>query len=151
MSVVRNDPEACIIRLQAYASTTRYTLDLHLRRGAAMVFANFYDSSATAGDLKIVIDSPGEAGTAITPTGASSTVGVRATSDDAGGHRYVVYSPGTITNDTTNGGLQVTDKRLNACLGFEIGGSGAIAGDTADDIALQFFGMVGERVRAVWR
>lgn len=147
MAVLRNDPEAVTLRLMA--TSGRRTLDITLRRGAAYATCNFY--AAVANTLKIARTST-EAGTAVTPTGATGTVGMRATSDDADGNRYVIFSPSGITNDTTNGAISKTSTtRINSAIGFEIDGSSAGTGDTADEVALQYFGNVGERVRAVWR
>jgi hypothetical protein len=150
MSVLKNDPENVIIRLQTGGTLARHTIDLQLRRGSPQVYCNwFYTGSAST--LKVVGVST-EAGTAITPTGATGTVGLRATSNDAGGNRYTLFSANGGTNDTTNGGLSLAStQRLNTAIGFEINGSSASAGNTADDLALQYFGMLGERVRAVWR
>lgn len=151
VNAVRNDPECVILRLTTGGTLARHTLDLQLRRGSAQLFVNWY-WGGTAGTMKMVLDSA-EAGTAFTPTGASATVGVRATSNDTDGNRYTIFSPtASTTNDTTNGGIQVTSaNRINTALGFEINGTSAVTGNTANDVALQYFGMLGERVRAVWR
>lgn len=151
VSAVRNDPECVILRLVSGGTLARHTIDLQLRRGSPQLFVNWYWGGVGA-TLKMVLTSA-VAGTDITPTGASGVAGVRATSDDTNGHRYTIFSPtASITTDTTNGGVSVASaNRLNTSLGFEVDGTSAISGNTADDLALQYFGMVGERVRAVWR
>jgi hypothetical protein len=101
--------------------------------------------------MKVVRDT-NEGSTAITPTGASGDVGIRATSNDADGNRFILYSPQTHTNDTTAGGVSVASTQIiKFAIGFEIGGSGATGADTAAELAHQYFGYVDERVRAVWR
>ena len=150
MSVLRNDPESVTIRLQTGGATARHTIDLQLRRGSVQVFCNWF-FTGSAGTMKVVGVST-EAGTSVTPTGATGTAGIRATSDDADGNRYTLFTAQAPTNDTTNGGVSIASAtRLNTAIGFERDGSTAAAGNTADDVALQYFGMIGERVRAVWR
>jgi hypothetical protein len=101
--------------------------------------------------MKVMRDTT-EASTAITPTGATSSVGVRATADDGDGNRFIIYTPQAHTDDTTNGGVSVAaTQQIRFCIGFEIGGSAAATNDTANKLALQYFGYFGERVRAVWR
>jgi hypothetical protein len=113
------------------------------------VFINWYWGGA-ANNMRMQRDAV-EAGTSITPTGASSSAGVRATADDGDGNRYTIFSPTASKVDESYGVYVASANRLNVALGFEIAGTSAIAGNTADNLALQYFGMVGERVRAVWR
>ena len=150
VSAIRNDPEAVTIRVLCSDTIANHTMDITLRRGSAQVFITWY-WQGVANTMKVVRDST-EAATAVTPTGATSTVGVRATANDGGGNRYTLFSAQAITNDTTIGGLSTASaNRLNVAIGFEIDGSSAVTGNDADNLALQYFGMVGERVRAVWR
>jgi hypothetical protein len=153
LAVNRNDPECVSIRLVAEggASSARDTVDLLLRRGSAFVSV-IYSRTRELDSTMAVVRDTAEAGTAFTPTGASGAVGVHATSNDAGGNRYLVMSPQSHTNDTGTGGVSVASTTLvKAAIGFEIDGSGAIAGNTASDVGLQYFGWLSERVRAVWR
>jgi len=149
VNAVRNDPECVIIRLTTAGTLSRHTLDLQLRRGSAQLFVNWYWGGA-AGEMKMQRDAV-EAGTSITPTGASSSAGVRATSNDGDGNRYTIFSPTSGRVDESYGVYIASGNRLNTAIGFEIAGTSAVTGDTASDLALQYFGMVGERVRAVWR
>jgi len=149
-TVTRNDPEAVIIRLVTGTSPVREVLDLQIRRGAPFAIGTYTVSGATS-TLKVVRDTT-EAATAVTPTGATGNVGVRATADDGGGNRFLIYTNQAHTNDLTEGGVSVTTtNQMTFMIGFEIDGSTAAARDDADDIALQYFGYFGERVRAVWR
>jgi len=149
VNAVRNDPECVILRVTSGGNVARHTIDLQLRRGSPQVFVNWYWGGA-AGNMRIQRDSV-EAGTSITPTGASSSAGVRATSNDGDGNRYTIFTPTASKVDESYGVYVASANRLNVALGFEIDGTTAIAGNTASDLALQYFGMVGERVRAVWR
>lgn len=151
-TVTRNTPEAVVIRLVSggTGNTARDVIDLQIRRGAPFLVGTWNYSGAAA-TLKVVRDTT-EASTAVTPTGASGNVGVRATADDAGGNRFLIYTPQTHSNDLTEGGVSVSSTtQLRFMLGFEIDGSSAGTGDTASEVALQYFAYIGERVRAVWR
>ena len=148
VTAVRNDPECVIIRVSTGDTTNKHTLDLQLRRGSAQVFINWFTGGT--GNMRVQRDAV-EAGTSITPTGASSSAGVRATSNDGDGNRYTIFTPTSGKVDESYGVYVASASRLNVAIGFEIDGTGAAAGNTADDLALQYFGMIGERVRAVWR
>ncbi len=149
-SVSRNDPEAVTVHLVAGTATARQTLDIHIRRGAPF-FMGAYGVSGTSSILKVVRDTP-EASTAVTPSEADSNIGIRATSNDGDGNRFILYTPQTHTNDLSNGGVSVaTTNQIKFAMGHELNGSGANGNDDADALALQYFGYFGERVRAVWR
>lgn len=153
MTVLHYTPEKAIIRLvrdaeEAPASTHRHVLDLHLRRGATYV-AWHYTWTGAATEWKIVADTT-EASTAVTPTGATSAPGLRATSNDAAGNRFILASPLANTGDTTNGGLTFASVReFWGILGFEINGSSADADDLAAEVILQGFARFEEQQRAV--
>lgn len=151
MTVSRNTPECVILRLMAGgAGTARNVLDLQIRRGAMFVIGTWTKTGALA-TMKVVNDGV-LAATAITPTGATGNVGVRATSNDADGNRLFIYTPQTHTNDTANCGVSVASTRqIRFAIGYELNGSSAAAGNTAAECALQYFAYFGERVRAVWR
>lgn len=145
MSVLRNDPEECIVRLEnSLAGGGKNTLDLSLTRGSR--FMTGLLTVPTAATLKTVL-AVAEAGQTVTPTGASSAVAVEAAANDAFGHRYVVGSPSTHTADTTNGGLSIASvTQLKFFLGSEVAGSAAVAGDTSESLCLQYLGLVAESV-----
>ena len=146
ISILRNDPEACAIRLVRRT----LTFDFLLRRGSRYVEL-IVTRYAQAASMKVV-KATAEAGTSITPTGATSAVAVRATSNDADGNRYVLGSALAHTQDLTNGGITWSNITTVDCfIGAEVGGLSAASGDTAADLALQYLGWVGERVVAVRR
>lgn len=155
LTIVRNDPHVGIIRLVRDAETApagfhTHTLDITLRRG--MRHASFvYSWSGATTTWKVMRDTA-EATTDITPTGAAAVVGIRATANDAGGDRFILGSPATITRDNANGGIQFATTRVfSFCIGAEINGSGAAANDLAAELFLQYFGAVYETIRAVPR
>lgn len=155
VTILRNDPEECVIRLenQRVVGVTpaggRDLLDLRLRRGSRFVEGRL--SRSGSGTLKVRLTTA-EAGTAVTPTGASSVVAVRATANDAQGDRYIVGSPIAHTQDLVNGGVsQSAVTALPFFIGAAVDGSLAQAGDTPEDLALQYLGHVAESIIPVRR
>lgn|GEM_PF-2585106 len=84
----------------------------------------------------------------ISMTGAeaatSITGGVRATSNDAGGDRFVIAAPSG-TKVLTSGSAGFTGIN-DFGVGLAIDGSSAVSPETTDDICLQFFGAVDETI-----
>jgi hypothetical protein len=152
-SVSRNDPESVIVRLVSQTGASAFNrdvVDLQIRRGAPFLIG-VWNSDRAADAMKVMRDTT-EASTAVTPSGASGDVGVRATSNDGDGNRFIIYTPQTHTNDLTEGGVSVAAAdQIRFAIGHEIGGSGAAANDAAGPLGLQYMGYFGERVRAVWR
>lgn len=156
LSIIRNDPECSIIRLIRDAAENpptayRHVLDLQLRRGSRFVEC-FYTWTGAA----IAIQVRRETAEAATATSAaapfSSSVGIRATSNDASGNRYVMGTARTHTQNTTQGYLQkASANTMDFFIGSEVGGSGAATGDAAEDLCLQYLGHLSEKVRAVRR
>lgn len=153
ISLIRNTPEVCVIRLvrdadEAPPTSNRHILDLRLRRGSRNLECHYSWTGGTQ-DIQIRREAT-EAATAVTPTGATSAVGIRATANDASGNRYVMATPHTHTQDLVNGRiLRATETTMSFMLGAEVGGSGAVAGDAAADMMLQYLGHINETVRAV--
>jgi hypothetical protein len=150
VAVLRNDPEEVAIRLSKGVTTGGIsTLDLGLRRGSRIVTGHFTRFAAATLGVELAT---AEAGTAITPAGASSAVAVRKTTNDGAGNRYVVGTSKSHTADLVNGGIEKASvSSLDFFVGSEIGGTGAIAGDQAADLCLQYLGHVSERTIAVRR
>jgi hypothetical protein len=153
-TVLENTAEEVRLRLVRDANDTEgsraHYLDITVRRGAPMAFF-YYTWNGSAHNIQVRRAS-NEAATAITPTGAASTFGIRATSNDGDGNRYVMACPSTQTQDLTNGRIQKSSAtNMHFMLGAEIGGSGAGTGDTAAEMMLQYIGWVSEQVRAVRR
>lgn len=155
ITILRNTPEECRIRLVRDAAESpptsyRHILDISLRRGSRFL-ACYYTWTNTAIDMQIRVET-NEASTAVTPTGATGTFGIRATSNDASGNRFVLACPKTQTQDLTNGRItQAATTTFPFMIGSEVGGSGAASGDQAADLMLQYLGWVSETVRAVRR
>lgn len=143
VSLLRNDPECCVLRLLFNMATPgRVTADVTLRRGSR--FVEVYVQGEFSATLKIV--------RATTEAGTSGTGFVRATSNDANGNRYVIGSALTFTGDTTIGGISLAaTTTLDAFIGVEAGGSSAVAGDQAANLFAQYLGAAPEQVQGVRR
>lgn len=142
-SILHNEYERVTIRLLYNRSPVgRVVVDLTLRRGARFVeIVMKSSSSATLG----VTRTTNEAST-------SASGYVRATSNDAGGDRFIIGSTRSFTGDLTAGGISKASViRLDAFIGAEVGGSSAITGDAGDALMLQYIGAGSETVQAVKR
>lgn len=141
--VLRNEYELVTVRVMWDRTTSgRVWSDFILRRGSRFIeMVMKANASGTLG----VVGSPNEAGTL-------GTGYVRATSNDAGGNRYVVGSARSFTNDLTAGGIsKAAAVRFDAFIGFEFDGSSAITGDGAAALMAQYLGSPAEVVMAVNR
>lgn len=151
ISVLRVDPEVCVVELIRDADTApqtphRHQLTLALRRGSRSVHCH-YHWTGTATSL-LVRRETAEAATAFSVTGGVGDIGVRATSNDGNSNRYVLACKNTTTKDLTNGGLeQLTTKDFDFVISSEIGGSAAVVGDQADQLGLQYLAGIYEQVR----
>ena len=145
VAILRNDPEEATLRLTRDVSTGgELTLDLSLRRGSR--FVTGYLIRHAAATLKVVL-AAAEAGSTVTPAGATSPVAIDATANDGDGNRYVVGSARSFTNDLATGGLsKASTTTLDFFLASEIAGSAAVAGDTSEDLCLQYLGVLAEHV-----
>lgn len=148
VSVIRNDPGAVTIRLVQQATfgfTDPVYLDVTVRRGSRLVeFRGSVHSDGTAVAWKIR-----NVGTVAS---TSITGGVRDTSNDAAGNRSVLMSSTSVTDDLVNGAI--TSASLTSwdfAIGWEIGGTGAQAGDTAADLVDQYHGYLTETIGPVMR
>jgi hypothetical protein len=98
-TLLRNDPEACILRLVKGLSPGRATLDLTLRRGSR--FVEGYLQVGTAATLAVYRP------TLETNTSFAASGYVTATADDSDGNQFAVGSARSFTAHT-NGGITKT-------------------------------------------
>jgi len=138
---LRYTPEYAGVRLiqnRAGTSQGRRTLDISVRRGSR--FVNFFYTTTSSATLKVRRQTT-DAATAVSPWG------VRDSSNDAGGNRWVLGTLSTKTNDLTNGGISKTAAvDFDFFIGYEAGGSGAQAGDQATNLGDQYIHHLSERV-----
>jgi hypothetical protein len=142
LTVLRNEPEEVAIRLTYPVTPGRLTVDLSLRRGARTVSGTIKRHSAAA--LTVTVNN-GETDTAVTG-------GLRATSADAYGNRFVLGSAMLATTTSAPGSLRkAAVLRFDFFAGHEIaptGGSPA-AGDAFADLLAQYLGSATEKVAVV--
>lgn len=142
VTLLRNDPECIIVRLLWELNVGRVTADLTLRRGSR--FVELYVQSQFSDTLGIV------RGTTEAAIGATGYI--RASANDAATNRFVIGSARTFTNDLVNGGIsKASTTTLDAFIGVIAAGSGAVTGDTGDDLRNQYLGAPSEMVRGIKR
>lgn len=153
VSVLRNSPEECALRLTfTTGQRNALTVDLSLRRGDRMV--RMYLVCAIPRAWKLQRDVV-EAATALSYGALPVVTGaIRATAADADGNRYVLVSDGAATtNDLVNGSIRWTFTSLTGDFGIgsEIGGAGAVFPDDANSLAQQYLAAQTESQRVVAR
>lgn len=141
VSILRNDPEECAVRLSYATAVGRVTVDLSLRRGSRFVTGVVKrHSAATLG----VVRTAAEAATAVTG-------GLYATAADADGNRFVMGSTRTVTAATGTAAIsKASVTSFDFFLGHEFGATPA-TGDAFADLLAQYIASSGERVRVVRR
>lgn len=145
VTIIRNDPEVVVVR-SSHRITDDPSIDLYLsvRRGDRWVRGEVGGKDSWAWAVK---RSTAEAATSITG-------GLRATSDDAGGNRYMLASATATTKDTTNGQIALPSAAATLAFGIgsEIGGSTAAAPDQATgtrNMIEQYFAAQAEYMSAI--
>ncbi len=154
VNIIRNDPSAVIVQLvrdadEAPPTDSRHWLTFTLRRGMPFVRCHYTYSNAVG----LTVDRASlDAGTSITPTGASSAMTIRDAANDGDGNRWVVAAADVSAVDTTNGGLDMASAASHSfMLGFEIDGSSADGDNDADALSLQYLADLTESVQAMLR
>lgn len=148
LRVLRNSPEECIIRLPVAipsalagalgVGTIRVDIDLAVRRGERTIRVFLASTEAEEFGVEAVN----------TTASTALTGGIRATSNDSNGDRFVLATPQTVTNDLTQGGFALSSPEATFAyaVGFEVGGSGAATDDVAQQLAFQYHAAHSERV-----
>jgi len=142
-TVLRNDPEQCILRLTAPRSPGRATLDLTLRRGSR--FVEGYLQSGAASTLAVYLR------TSETNTSFAASGYVVATGNDADGNRFAAGSARTFTAHANGGISKTSTATLDFWLGVVAGGGSAVSGDAATDLRNQYIGALAEATYVVRR
>ena len=143
-TLLRNDPEMCILRLTKNLAPGRYTIDLTLRRGSRII-EGYMQRNTAANQLTIRLNTS----EAYVDTSASGYL--TATANDADGNRFVCGSARTFTANA-NGGVQKTSTTSqDFFLGVAAGGGSAVSGDAAADLRNQYIAAMPESVYGVRR
>jgi hypothetical protein len=144
VTILRNDPEECILRI-SYITVAGYsTVDVALRRGAR--FANITVQHQDSQTFHV--------GPALATAATNSGNGyIYQTSNDSDGNRFTSGSAVQIDANTLTG--QISNHTAQTFFSFwiaiEYGGSGAAAGDTAANVAGQYLGLSAEDTRVISR
>lgn len=141
LTVLRNDPEEVVVRLTYPGSPGRTTVDLSLRRGARFVTGTIKRHSAAT------------IGVARTAAEAASVVtgGLRATSADADGNRFVLGSSRLVTTATGTASIsKASVTRFDFFAGHEVD-EAPQAGDAFADLLAQYLAAGGELATVVTR
>lgn len=157
--IVRNDPAACTIRTSAQfdvasGNNLPASVILHVERGKmlAEIFADnmFYDLD-NSGTLAYTLQLRANTVTAAT----ALTGGIRQTSNNAQGHRWIMMCPSAVTNDLVNGRITIAVQSAPLIaqfgLGWERDGSASTGPRVAATVAAHYFGVSGLRQRVVSR
>lgn len=152
MTIVKNTPEACIVKLVRDAATVptsahRHTLDFLLRRGARFVECIYSYSASTNYTHRVGRDTT----QAIHRPSTSSSYVYASTAND--GHQWTMGAPYLFTASTTNGyiTMDTAARVMPFYVGFIVNGSTSGSGDGPVDLTQQYSGPVAETVRAVRR
>lgn len=158
--VLKNAADACSVQTaiiptdQVNGLLLPRTVSLHIERYRMLVeiaadglYFVWGGSSTVAEDLKLQ---------AATPTAASSLTGsLRQASNDANGHKWVMFSPSTTTNDTTNGSMTIAAPASALIgqfgLGWERDGTTGAAQYDQTVMSTEYFAALGTRQRVVAR
>lgn len=108
-TLLRNDPEMCILRLTKGLSPGRATLDLTLRRGARFVEGYLQNgTSATLAAYRSTLE---------TNTSFAASGYVTATADDSDGNTFAIGSARTFTAHTNGGIIKSSATSLDFWIG----------------------------------
>ncbi|MFG3051909.1 hypothetical protein ACGFZP_13290 [Kitasatospora sp. NPDC048239] len=142
-TILRNDPEQCILRLTAPRSPGRATLDLTLRRGSRIVEG--YLQSGSSSTLAVYLR------TSETNTSVAASGYVVATGNDSDGNRAAAGSARSFSAHANLGVSKTSTATLDFWLGIVAGGGSAVAGDAATDLRNQYIGALAESTYVVRR
>lgn len=142
-TLLRNDPEMCIVRLVKGLNPGRATLDLTLRRGSRTVEG--YLQTGTAATLA-AYRSALETNTSFAASGY-----VTATGNDSDGNRFAVGSARSFTAHTNGGVIKSSATSMDFWIGVVAGGGSAVSGDAATDLRNQYVSCMPEAIYGVRR
>lgn len=154
--ILRNSPESCVVQTAVHPAgggVVGQLVTLRLDRGGVLchISADGPYIVRETGTLNESI-----ALEAIVATAATSlTGGIRQTTNDANGHRWMMTCPSAVTKDLVNGKLTIAAPGAPLVaqfgLGWEVGGSSASLRNVAADVADEYFAALGLRQRIVAR
>jgi hypothetical protein len=144
LEILRNSPEHVIVRYTGRTNQETWSL----QRGAWHLL--FISNNASVGAGNYASGTAVQFSSSIAST--ALTGGLRSTSNDANGNRWIIASPHACTATLGTGVLALTSntaRPVTFMIGVEKDGSSAAGGNTATDVMAQFFGAVSWRQRIV--
>ncbi len=129
LTVIRNTPEVVVARVGCRSGTRLElaVLDITMRRGARLAECTFRTETSTAKKIQCTTASAGTAGTSL----------IYASS---GAERWMMLTPQSWTDDTTQGGMTITSSRADFGIGHHTHGDSTPEG--RNDLRDQYFGVV---------
>ena len=147
VTVLRNDPSECVVRLTWDHSPARSTVDLSLKRGARHVAVTCQQSNVAGAWW---VDDNGAGGTVTDQLTAAGYIAT--TSNDADGDRWVMGTGVACAAAGTFGFVASKPAQaLAAYIGCVRGGALPAAGDAAADINAQWLGTPAESEKVIQR
>jgi hypothetical protein len=151
-TIVRNSIDSCVVRLNMRSvGNASATVDVSLFAGSrcvSLVMSALRPSTWVGGAPSWVV------GTATVEAGTAITGGLRATSNDANGNRYVIASNANNSASAANGYISIgsaTSGVRAAMIGCEVGGSSATSPNQAADLVIEWVNAVNANTRVVAR
>ena len=141
VSILRNEPECCTVRLTESRSPGRVAVDLTVRRGSRVV--EVYVQRGDSGTISVYLATP--------ETLTNNTSYLVRSSDDSDGNRVTIGSAKTFTPHAAGGITRTATTTLDCYVGVVAGGGSAVSGDTATALRDQYIGALPEIVAAVRR
>lgn len=136
--VIRNDEEMISLRLLRVASPGRTLVDLTLRRGSRILEVYLQTNSATTLGAYLNTNEASTNGTGVNI----------ATANDAAGNKAVIGSARSYTANANGGMSKAAVTTMDLWIGSVVGGTGAVAGDAANDLRDQYIGTMSETTGA---
>ncbi|MFG1683490.1 hypothetical protein ACGFNP_25200 [Nonomuraea sp. NPDC049269] len=141
-TILRNDPEMCVLRLTEHRSTVgRAVLDLTLRRGSRTVEG--YLQRGDSGTLSVYL--------ATAESMTDSTSYVVKTTNDADGNRAIAGSARNFDPHASGGLTKTSTTWLDFYIGVVAAGGSAVSGDQATNLRDQYIACMPETTMAVKR
>lgn len=147
VTILRNDPCECLIRLTWDHAPGRSTVDLSLKRGARHVSVHVQQYAAASA---LRIDDNAGGGTVSNQLSAAGYIA--STTTDGDGNRWVLGTPlASAAAGTFGFAASVAALSLPAYIGCVRGGASPASGDAAADVNAQYLGTPAESERVILR
>lgn len=156
--ILRNDPAVCVVRTSAQFDTGGNnfpaSVSIYIERGK-MLFELFVDNMFYDLAIGTYTNETLQLRANTVTASTALTGGIRQTSNNAQGHRWIMMCPTVVTNDLTNGRITIAVQSAPLIaqfgLGWERDGSASAGKYQVTDVSTEYFGTAGLRQRVVAR